>query len=85
MRHVRFGVMSGHGAFKLLCLLNPPKADIGRHLFDVCFAPIADKTVALGRVYAKGDNFRERAGVSGRQARVGVLLVSISRTLVTYA
>jgi len=43
------------------------------------------QTVARGRVYANGDNFRERVGATVRQARVGLLLVSISRTLVTYA
>lgn len=59
MRHVRFGVMSGHGAFKLLCLLNPPKADIGRHLFDVCFLPIADKRLLWGGFIQKGITFEK--------------------------
>jgi hypothetical protein len=77
--------MSGHGAFKLLCLLNPPESGHWTTSVRCLLCANSGQTVALGRVYAKGDNFRERAGVSGRQARVGVLLVSISRTLVTYA
>jgi hypothetical protein len=62
-----------------------PKADIGRRLLDVRFVPIADKRGFCGAYMQNGDNFRERPGVTVRQARVGVLLVSISRTLVTHA
>ena len=77
--------MSGHGAFKLLCLLNPPKADIGRHLFDVCFLPIADKRLLWGGFIQKGITFEKELESADGKRRVGVLLVSISRTLVTYA
>ena len=61
--------MSGRGAFKLLCLLNPAKTDIGRHLFDVCFLPIADKRLLWGGSMQKGITFgKELESADGKRA-----------------
>ena len=62
-------VISGHGAIELLCLLNPPEADIGRHVLDVCFVPIADKRLLWGGYMQKWITFeKELESPDGKRA-----------------